>query len=140
MRVVDDAVLTRARTSGVTIYDGLVEVDNSTNVVSYPTPYAVFYSSIGDDDNRRLNGRDARRSVYFTVIYVGLDRNQAKWAGEKIRERLQYHRPVVTGWRSWPIQLQESQRVRRDDDAVRPDGSPLFYGVDNFAASVTRTY
>lgn len=146
MRVVDDVVLTTLRTleqgddEGVQIHDGLVYADNTSNVVTYDLPYAVYYSSVGDDDNRRLSGRKGRRSVFFSVTYVGLTREQTKWAGEQIRAVLQGQRLVIPGHRSWLCDLQESQRVRRDDDAIRPDGSPLFYGVDNFAISITQTH
>lgn len=139
MRAVDNVILTALEATGVNIHDGLVVVDNTTNVVSYPLPYAAYYSSIGDDDNRRLAGRKVRRSVFFSVVYVGADRNQTKWAGEKIRAALQGKRFVIPGHRTWLCDLQESQRIRRDDDAIRPDGSPLFYGVDNYAVSITLT-
>ena len=106
--------------------------------MNYPLPYVVYYSSVGDDSNRRLSGRLARRSVFFTVTYVGLDRNQTKWAGEKVRAALQSRRFVVPGHRTWLCELLESQRVRRDDDAIRPDGSPLYYGVDNYQLPITQ--
>lgn len=138
MRVVDTAILALMEATGVDIHDGLVTTDQTSGsvVVTYAVPYAVFYSSIGDDDNRRLSGRKTRRSVFFQVTYVGEDRNQTKWAGEKIRAALQGKRPVVDGHRMGLIDLEASQRIRRDDDAIRPDGSPLFYGVDEYAVSV----
>jgi len=139
MRVVDDVLLPRLQATGVTVHDGLVFADNTTNIVSYALPYAVYYSSVGDDDNVRLTGRKRRRSVFFTVTYVGLDRTQAKWAGEKIRAVLQGKRIPIPGHQSFLCDLLESQRVRRDDDAIRPDGSPLFYGVDNYALSIILT-
>lgn len=140
MRAVDDVVLAVLEGTGVTIHDGLVTADNTSNVVTYPLPYAAYYSSVGDDDNRRLSGRSGRRSVFFSVVYVGADRNQTKWAGEKIRAVLQEKRIAVPGHKTWLCRLEESQRVRRDDDAIRPDGSPLFYGVDNYALSITLTH
>lgn len=136
MRAVDTAVLAVLQATGIDINDGYVDADTGTNVVSYPLPYAVYYSSVGDDDNRRLSGRKTRRSVFFTVTYVGRNRDQTKWAGEKLRAVLQGKRLTVPGHRMGLVDLQESQRIRRDDDAVRPDGSPLFYGVDNYAVSI----
>lgn len=125
------------------VHDGLVAVDNTTNVVSYDLPYAVFYSSVGDEpeseENQRLTGRRGRLSVFWSITYVGGDRRQTKWAGEKIRRAFRGKRVVVAGARSWLINLEESQRVRRDDDAIRPDGSPLLYGVDNYSVSITLT-
>jgi hypothetical protein len=142
VRIVDNLILEALEATGVPIHDGFVKVDNKTNAVLYPTPYAVFYSSVGDDDaedNPRLVDVHTRRSVFFSIVYVGKDRNQTKWAGEKIREAINGRRFVVPGHKAWKCKVEESQRVRRDDDAVRPDGSPLFYGVDNYAISITLT-
>lgn len=123
------------------VHDGLVEVDNTTKIVRFPLPYATFYSSLGDDpdteENQRLTGRRTRRSVFFSATYVGDSREQAKFAGQKIRDALAGRRPVIAGRRSWLIGVEESQRVRRDDDAIQPDGAPLFYGVDNYSLSIT---
>lgn len=159
MRIVDEAVFTRLEAAGlyvpalhadeddpapapdgaVHIHDGLVTTDTTSNVVTYKLPYGAYYSSIGDDDGPRLTGRKRRRSVFFSITYVGEDRNQAKWAGEKIRAALQGKRLVITGHRTWLCSVEESQRVRRDDDAIRPDGSPLFYGVDNYSLPIMLT-
>lgn len=142
MRAVDDAVIATLTTGGVDLHDGLVGADNASSVVKYDLPYAVYYSSVGDDDNPRLSGRHGRRSVFFSITYVGMDRNQAKWLGEKIRDLLQDRRIDVPGHKTWLCRLTDSgggasQRVRRDDDAIRPDGSPLFYGVDQYALPIT---
>ncbi len=142
MNVVDDVILARVTPPALTefkVHDGVFTAaapPGQPAVVSIPLPYAVFYSSIGDDDNRRLSSRERRRSVFFTFTYVGIDRRQAKWAGELIRGLILGDRFVVPGYNVWPTQLLESQRIRRDDHAVRPDGKPLFYGVDNYAVSV----
>lgn len=139
MRAVDDVILPLLATTPVNIHDGFVVVDNTTKIVTYDLPYAVYSSSVGDDDNPRLSGRKGRRSVFFSVMYVGLDRNQAKAAGEAIRNVLAGQRIAVPGYKTWLCELLESQRIRRDDDAIRPDGSPLFYGVDNYDLSLNRT-
>lgn len=140
MRVVDDVVLAALEATDIPVHDGFVQADNKGSRVEYPLPFVVYYSSVGDDGNPRLTGRNGRRSVFFQVTYVGKDRNQTKWAGEKVRDALQDRRFTVPGHRSWLCQLEESQRVRRDDDVMRPDGSPLFYGVDNYALSITLTH
>jgi hypothetical protein len=141
VRAVDDVVLARlAALDGFDVHDGVLELDDSDGnlkIVTYDLPYAVYTSSIGDDDKPRLTGRRARRSVFFSVLYVGIDRNQAKACGERIRESLQDKSIPVPGHQVWLCQLQESQRIRRDDEAVRPDGSPLYYGVDNYALPIT---
>ena len=133
-------VLALLAATPVDIHDGLVEADNSTNVVTYELPYAVYYSSVGSDENPRLGRGKGRRSVFFSLTYVGLDRNQTKWAGEQLRDVLADQRIAIPGHRSWPCELLDSQRIRRDDDAIRPDGSPLFYGTDNYALPITLTH
>lgn len=130
---------------GFPIYDSQTQIDPMTTdkvVVSYPVPFATYSSSIGDDDLRRLSGRRVRRSVFFSFTYVGETRTQAKWAGERLRAALEMHKPVLTGHNSWPIQLLTggSQRIRRDDAVMRPDGTPLFYGIDDYAVSITITH
>lgn len=141
MRAVDDVLLARLRATGVTIHDSEAQVSTKTPegkyVVTYPLPYAVYRSNLGDNDNLRLSGRKRRTSVYFDLVVVGLDRNQVKWAGEKLRAVLIGKRIEVPGYKSFLCDLDESQRIWRDDDSVRPDGGPLFYAVDMFAMSVT---
>jgi hypothetical protein len=107
--------------------------------LTYPVPFATY---IVVDRRRRpaatVRAR-VRRSVFFSFTYVGETRTQAKWAGELLRARLKNHRPVLLGHKCWPISILTggSQRVRRDDAVMRPDGSPLFYGIDDYAVSIT---
>ena len=144
MRVVDNAILAILDAAGVDIHDGEMELpdapDATRRVVSYPMPYAVYRSNVGLDDNRRLCGRSGRRSTFFTLTYVGLDRNQTKWLGEKIRDLLQEQNIPIPGHRAWFCRLEASQRIWRDDEAARPDGSPIYYGVDEYALSITLTH
>ena len=138
MRVVDTAVLATLKAANVNVMDGFViPVGVGTKVVDYPVPYAVYYSNTGDRDNPRLTGRGRRDDVFFSITYVGLNREQAKWCGEKVRAALVGKRLTISGRKTWLVRVVESQRVRRDDDAVRPDGAPLFYGVDNYSVAVT---
>lgn len=123
------------------LYDDQTGIDPMTPdkvTVTYPVPFATYSSSVGDDDNRRLSGRRGRRSVFFSFVYVGETREQTKAAGELLRAKLERHRPVLTEYRCWPISLLTggSQRIRRDDAVMRPDGSPLYYGIDDFAVSL----
>lgn len=143
MRVVDEVILARLANAGIDIHDGEMQLppnDGSLRVITYKMPYAVYRTNVGDDDNRRLSGRSGRRSVYFTITYVGVDRTQTKWLGEKVRDLLQERHIPIPGHRSWLCRLEESQRIWRDDEATRPDGSPIFYGVDAYALSITLTH
>lgn len=154
MRVVDKALLgdvdaERKALGGVLggdtllpIWVGETGIDPFTPdkvTISYPVPFATYTSSVGDDDNMRLSGRKTRRSVFFTFIYVGTTLEQTKWAGERLRLKLQRRRLGIEGYRTWPIGLEQSQRVRRDDNVMRPDGSPLWYGIDDYAVSISLT-
>ena len=109
------------------------------HTITYDVPFAYYTSAVGDDDNPRLTGRKVRRSVPFYLTYVGATLEQTKAAGERLRLKLQRHRLVIPDVRSWPIQLEVSQRVRRDDNVMRPDGSPLYYGTDEYAVSIMFT-
>jgi hypothetical protein len=102
-----------------------------------PFPYAVWRSAVGDDDNRRLSGHKTRLSVPFWLTYVGETQEQAKRAGAYLRFQLKDRRVPVPGFKAGLVSLQESQRIWRDDESVNPLGSPLFYGVDGYAVSIT---
>lgn len=141
MRVIDDALLALLETTGLDVNDGVVDADNDGNTVTLPVPYLVYTSSLGDDrfeENTRLSGDRGRLSVFFSVMYVGSTREQAKAAGERVRAAFRRQRVSGAGiGKSWLIVLEESQRIRRADDAISPTDRPLFYGVDNYAVSVT---
>jgi hypothetical protein len=142
MRVVDNAVLAVLDELPLDIHraDVITDTEQDTDqvIVTYDLPYAVYYSNVGDDHNPRLDGRTSRRSVFMSIMVVGVNHEQTKWGLEKVRDVLEGKRIPVPDHKSFLVDLQESQRVRRDDDAIRPDGSPLFYGVDNYAMSITR--
>ena len=143
MRVVDTVVLDALRDTGITIHEGLVEVETTPegqpNVLLYDVPYCVYASNVGDVDNPRLTGRPRRRSVYFRLFYVGDDQWQTKATGEALQAAIAGKRFDIPGVKSWPVQLLTSQQVRRDDDMIRPDGSPVFYGVDDYDLALNST-
>lgn len=139
MRAVDDVVLPLLRSAMPTaeqVHDAQVTADNRTKVVTYKLPYLVYSSSPGDDNNRR-GRRHTRRSVFVALKYVGESREQVKWCVERIRPLLQDQRLIIPGHKSWPVNLEMSTRVWRDDDAVRPDGSPLFYCDEEYGVPIT---
>lgn len=108
--------------------------------LAYKLPYYVYTSNVGADSNRRLAGRRVRRSVFFTVKYIGGDQAQTKFAGEKSRGLLERRRIVVPGYdQTWAIECEESQRIFRDDDAVQLNGKPLYYGTDFYAVALMHT-
>jgi hypothetical protein len=128
--------------STLTIHFGLAPTQRDELnrwIIEVPTPYGVMYPSVGDDDNRRLSGHKARLSVFWEITYVGITMEQTIWAGEQIVFALKDRRITLAGHKTWLVGLQESQRVRRDDESTRPDGKPLFFGRSTFAASMTLT-
>lgn len=126
---------------GVTIWDGLMKPfplnDEGKAVVTYDLPYAVYTSNVGLDTHRRVCGGTARTSTFWAIQYVGADRWQTKWAGKRIRDALR-GRLTVAGRRTGIPICDVSPRIWRDDDAIRPDGTPLYYGVDEYAVSAPR--
>lgn len=138
MLVVDQDLLTKLGTTPHDVYETYVTADKAGNVVQRPTPYLVFASSIGSLHQPRLHGRKTATSVFFRVMYVGETREQAKGAGEDARAVLVGKRVTVGGVRrSGLIEVDESQQIRRDDDAIKTDGRPLFCGVDLYSVSLT---
>jgi hypothetical protein len=136
------AILKEDLPATLTVHPGLAPTKRDALnrwVIEVPLPYAVYYGSVGDDDNRRLSGHKARLSVFFEITYVGISMEQAIWAGEQIHFALKDRRITLAGHKTWLCGLQESQRVRRDDESTRPDGKPLFFGRSTFAASMTLT-
>jgi hypothetical protein len=118
------------------VHDGQVVADNTSKVVSYALPYIVYTSNTGDVDNPRLSGRRLRRSVFMPLKFVGEDRNQVKAAMEAVEAQIADRHILVPGFKTWKCRLEVSTRVRRDDDAIRPDGSPLFSADQEYAMSL----
>lgn len=110
----------------------------SLPVVHYNLPYATYTSNVGLDTHRRICGDGSRVSTFFAVTYVGEDQWQAKWAGQRIRDALR-PRLTVAGRKTGKPLVDVSPRIWRDDDVMRPDGSPLYYGIDEYAVSTART-
>lgn len=129
---------------GVAIFDGeqkpFLENEEGKAVVTYNLPYAVFTSNVGLPYARRLTGRQTRNSTFCAIQFVGGTREQAKWAGQQIRDALIGRRLVLDDLPTGLIEVEASPRIWRSDDAIRPDGFPVYYGVDEYAvgASVRR--
>lgn len=136
---IDTAILARARSNSLPfeINDGWYQfnppaVPGQAVVVDIPLPYANFMSSFGDDDEPRLSGRNHQREKFFRLFHVGETREQVIAAIEMTRSRLEGHRLVVAGIRMGLIKVDTSPLIFRDDGAVRPDGRPVFVGIDNY--------
>lgn len=137
MNVVDDAVLAALKATGLTVHDGEPPAGKAPDTVDSAVPYVSFYSGLGDEESARLAGHTTRTLVEFQTTYVGLTREQAKWAGERVRSALSARRLTVTGRKAWLCTLEESQSVRPDRSAKLPDGGRLWYGTDVYVLAVT---
>lgn len=135
MRAVDTLALARLQSTGRPVAEDKVPVADDGKTVQLQAPYFAYYSNIGEPRNRDLAGLAKSTVTEFQVTYVGITRDQAKWAGERARTALTatkmapYGRPRVV----------ESQRVREDTDArvlVDDRYRTLFYGVDIYRVVV----
>lgn len=126
---------------GVAIFRGeqkpFLENDEGKAVVTYKLPYAVYSSNVGLPFNRRLSGRNTRNSTFCAIQFVGGDQWQAKWAGTQIREALVDRRLEVDGIPTGLVSVEASPRIWRSDDAIRTDGQPVYYGVDEYAVGTS---
>lgn len=113
------------------VYDGVVEVDETEKVVAVPLPYIVFWSSPGYDNNGRFDGNVGDRVNEFQIKGVGEDRTQAKWVLDQARAVLSRKR--LNG--NLIKRSDDNLPVRREDDYTRPGGAPLFYGVDKYSVA-----
>lgn len=151
---VDDAIIAAVAAEGLTLYNAFVPSDQDNDafepgdpgeprVITVEFPFAVLYSNLGDDNIRRLGGRSSQRSVFFQVTSVGLTPAQAKWAAARQRRALKDRRLEVidpetdTPYRIGRISVDESQRMRRDDETTDPNGNPAFYLVDTYSVKVS---
>lgn len=113
------------------VYDGLVEVDETEKVILVPLPYIVFWSTPGYDNNGRFCGQVGDRVNEFQLTGVGEDRRQAKWVLDQARSVLSRKR--ING--NLIKRSDDNLQVRREDEFTRPGGEPLFYGVDRYAVA-----
>jgi len=136
VRVIDAEVLGRLAGQPAPVFTDL-PVDNSRGVVIAEKRYAIYTSSVGWDINPRLSGVSGARSVFFAVEIYGRTLEQAKWVGESIRDRLTGWRPVIPGHRCSLVNLEQSQRIRRDDEIVATDTHAVYVGLDEYAVVIT---
>lgn len=119
--------------AGLDVHDSDVQdADDNEKTISAPTPYAVFYTAPDYPEGRSLAGPAGVGIQDFQVNFVGETREQAEWACEKSRAALDDKRLPDGGViRRGTANL----TIRRDDVWTRPDGGPLFYGVDRYSVA-----
>lgn len=122
MSDIDAALLALLRGALANVHDGQVtDSDNDAKTISAPLPYALYFGLSSFPVNARLGGsRDKGYDV--AVNCVGMTREQADWAADKVEAALSNARIS----RSRLVTLDERVRPRRDDTWSRPDGGSLF--------------
>jgi hypothetical protein len=114
------------------VYWGYLDVDETAKVIAVPLPYLVYSSSPGYDRGIRFAGSVTGRVSEFRLTGVGESERQAKWVlneAYKVLNRRRLNGALIKS-------SNDSQDVRRDDDYTRPDGKPLFFGVERYAVGV----
>jgi hypothetical protein len=114
------------------VYWGYLDIDETAKVIAVPLPYLVYSSSPGYDRGIRYSGSTAGRVSEFRLKGVGESERQAKWVLNEAYKVLNRKRLNGSLIRS----SNDSQDVRRDDDYTRPDGKPLFFGVERYAVGI----
>lgn len=133
-RAVDAAGIAALKAAGLTVAVDKVPVATDGVTVLLSVPYVAWYSNLGEPANRDMVGRPKTNVTEFQLSYVGVTRDQAKWAGEKARATLTGSRLPGFG----RPRVVESQRVREDTDArvlVGDQYRTLFYGVDIYTVA-----
>lgn len=128
----DDDLLTMLRAVPyLNVYDGAVDVDEDTKVISVPMPYIVYWSSTGYDRDARKSGDVNGRVHEFQLTGVGETREQAKAALDKARAAISRKRLNGNLIQRQP----DNPLINKDDDLTRPGGAPIYYGVDRYAVA-----
>ncbi|WP_232676676.1 hypothetical protein [Nocardioides sp. R-C-SC26] len=133
----DDVVLgvLRSAHANLEVYDGdvrLSDADRLAKVISVPLPYLVFHSAPGSDRAQSLAGTSGARLLTFRVTFVGGSREEAKAASEIAEGVLKEQVLSFPAGERLVTRTDNNLPVRRDDAWTRPQGKPLFYGVDEY--------
>lgn len=120
--------------ANLNVWDGHVEdSDADLSVISADLPYVVFWGGYDDDTpGDSLAGTSGAHLTEFRVTAVGGTREQAKWAGEQARAVLNRKRVTFVAGSRFVRCTENSGYVTRDDTWTRPDGAPLFSGIDQY--------
>jgi hypothetical protein len=112
------------------LIEGDVQMVGAVYVGGAPPPppdrYVVLYPDSGLPEDTGLDLDADQVEMLLQATYVGTTVEQALWVAERVRARLVNATPTVAGRVCWPLSIQVSQPLRRDDD-VTP---PLYFAVD----------
>lgn len=137
MSAADDAAILDALAAvpNLRVFDGYVtDSDEAEKTISAPLPYVVYYTLTDENVGDTLGAVTVGARLHgFQINYVGATAEQARAVRDRVRGALD--RAWVTmpaGDRLVRRDDDDSQAIRRDDAWTRPDGGPLFYGVDRY--------
>lgn len=115
------------------IFEGYPQADETEKIIAVPLPYLVYVTTPGFDNDLRQCGDVAGRVLEFQIAAIGEAQWQAKWALDHARAVLSRRRLGRALIRRSPDNLY----VRRESEFTRPDGGPLFHGVDRYAVAIS---
>ena len=119
---VDADFLTLLRSApSLNVWDGIVDADETTKVISVPLPFVLYEGKRTERTNERAGGR-AERGNFPAMKCVGETRVQADLLADKVEAWLD-GKPL--GNRT--VQFFERRLPERDLRYTRPGGGPLFY-------------
>lgn len=105
--------------------DGSAVVDDAETPNFAVLPRVVLYADPGASERDTLRGDPDGQVVTIQTTCIGVDRAQAGWMVDRVRELVEGRRLVVAGWDCNTIKNLFSNLPRRDDD-VDP---AVFYAV-----------
>lgn len=117
---VDSDLLTLLRAGVANVWDGIVDADETTKVISVPLPFVLYYGKRTTPENVRAGGR-AERGNFPAMTCVGSTREQADALADKV-EALLDGKPL--GNRT--VSFFERSDPTRDLRYTRTGGGPLF--------------
>jgi phosphoribosylamine-glycine ligase len=116
----------------LTVYDGYPTADEENKVILVDLPYIVFVPTTPRDRDVRFNAQAGGRVEEFRLTGVGETTEQAKAVLERARAVLN-RRWIAGGLCRRDV---DSLPVDRDFTYNRPDGGPIFYGVDPYTLPI----
>lgn len=109
----------------------VTDSDAEAKTVSAQLPYVRINAGIGFKPSERAGGR-AGSALRFTISYTGASEDQTRAVAHAVRAWMKA--TVTADGRDYRIRLDESEEVLITVDPTwnRPDGGPLYYGIDDY--------
>lgn len=128
------AVVARLKTpTNLNVHVGRVtDSDDSAKTISAPLPYVRINAGVGFNTSERLGGRGGG-ALRFTIGISGITEDQTRAVARAVRGWMNGATLTVDGKtrRVWLDDLEETF-IRVDEVWSRPDGGPIYYGLDRY--------